>query len=143
MPSYCHADVKHNLTWAKSLCTQLLYLPHSLHALGSKLAHQTETTQTTQTTTLHAQGSNTDNNTDNTDKTETMNPLPCRLAWLLVINTNQAAEEYRETRDNPHLNTAPMDRDISGFQQQQANIFAKLEPVFDRFSNVQVVNWYS
>lgn len=62
----------------------------------------------------------------------------CRLAWLLVKHTNEVAEEYQTIKDYAYLNTAPMDRDISGFEQQQADIFAQLEPVFEKYTSLQV-----
>lgn len=60
----------------------------------------------------------------------------CRLAWLLVANTNQVAKEYQHSRDN--VNTDPVNHDIRSYEQQQADIFAELEPVFDKYANVQV-----
>lgn len=62
----------------------------------------------------------------------------CRLAWLLVVHTNQVVDEYHDTEDNAYLNTAPMDRDISGFERQQADILAQLEPIFEKYTNLQV-----
>ena len=62
----------------------------------------------------------------------------CRLAWLLVVHTNQVVDEYHDMKDNAYMNTAPMDRDISGFERQQAEILAQLEPIFEKYTNLQV-----
>ena len=68
--------------------------------------------------------------------------MPCRLAWLLVTHTSQVVDEYHQTKNNADLNTAPMDRDISSFEQQQADIFAQLEPIFEKYTSLQVSTVY-
>lgn len=62
----------------------------------------------------------------------------CRLAALLVKHTNEVQEEFHKMKDYAYLNTAPMDHQIEGFQQQQEEIFAQLEPVFGNYTTLQV-----